>query len=162
MVSHRPLRRSCFSRWVMPSPSLSSKDAASRRRISAPSIPAASLAQACGSSATIMHVGDRLPLVSLGATMGEAIAVVSGQGFGCVAVIDEAGFLAGIVTDGDIRRHLGDGLLSTGRSRQSLTSPSEDDAAGCAARQRDRNAEFRKRSGAHRRRGRFCPVYSQN
>jgi arabinose-5-phosphate isomerase len=60
----------------------------------------------------VMHVGDRLPLVSLGATMGEAIAVVSRQGFGCVAVTDEAGHLAGIVTDGDIRRHLGDGLLT--------------------------------------------------
>ncbi len=60
----------------------------------------------------VMHSGDRLPLVRLGASMGEAIDVITAKGFGCVGVVDTEGYLAGIVTDGDIRRHLGDGLLT--------------------------------------------------
>jgi arabinose-5-phosphate isomerase len=61
--------------------------------------------------AEVMHVGDRLPLVPLGTPVGRAIEVITQKGLGCVAVTDANGYLAGIVTDGDIRRHLGDGLL---------------------------------------------------
>jgi arabinose-5-phosphate isomerase len=60
----------------------------------------------------IMHVGDRVPLVASGTPMGEAIARISEKGFGCVAVTGDDGLLAGIITDGDLRRHIGDGLLS--------------------------------------------------
>jgi arabinose-5-phosphate isomerase len=60
----------------------------------------------------IMHVGDRVPLVATGTPMGEAIARISEKGFGCVAVTGADGRLAGIITDGDLRRHIGDGLLS--------------------------------------------------
>ena len=59
----------------------------------------------------VMHTGERLPVILATASMGAAIDVINRQGFGCVAVIDESGRLAGIVTDGDIRRHLGDGFL---------------------------------------------------
>ena len=53
-----------------------------------------------------MHTGERLPIVTLGATMQEAIAEISAKGFGSVIVVAENGTLAGIVTDGDLRRNL--------------------------------------------------------
>ena len=37
--------------------------------------------------------------------MAEAIVEISSKGFGCVAVFDKSGALAGIITDGDLRRH---------------------------------------------------------
>ena len=60
----------------------------------------------------VMHTGERLPLVALGTPMAEAIVRQSETGFGCVVVVDEAGELAGIVTDGDLRRHMGGDLLA--------------------------------------------------
>jgi arabinose-5-phosphate isomerase len=59
-----------------------------------------------------MHTGERLPLIPRGASVGEAILVQSERGFGCVLVVDETGGLRGIITDGDLRRHMGDGLLA--------------------------------------------------
>ncbi|WP_062206200.1 SIS domain-containing protein [Aureimonas sp. AU12] len=59
----------------------------------------------------IMHRGEALPLVASGTSMSEAIVAISRKGFGCVAVVDEAGRLLGIVTDGDLRRHLAADLL---------------------------------------------------
>ena len=50
--------------------------------------------------------GDRVPRIKIGARMAEAILEMSAKGFGCVAVIDGKGELAGIITDGDLRRHL--------------------------------------------------------
>ena len=59
----------------------------------------------------IMHAGEAMPLVKRGTAMAEAILVMTAKSFGCVGVVDEKGRLAGIVTDGDLRRHMGDGLL---------------------------------------------------
>lgn len=61
---------------------------------------------------SVMHAGERLPVVPLGTPMTDAIVVQSEKGFGCVCVTDAAGQLAGIVTDGDIRRHMGAHLLT--------------------------------------------------
>ena len=58
-----------------------------------------------------MHRGDALPLVPLGTPMSEAIVRMTEKGFGCLGVIDRDGALVGIVTDGDLRRHLGPDLL---------------------------------------------------
>ena len=60
----------------------------------------------------IMHTGDELPLVRLGAGMPEAVREISEKGFGCVGVIAADGTLKGVITDGDIRRHLGSNLLA--------------------------------------------------
>ncbi len=60
----------------------------------------------------MMHKGERLPLITQGARMGEAILEISAKGFGCVGVTDEAGRLVGIVTDGDLRRHMGPDLVA--------------------------------------------------
>jgi arabinose-5-phosphate isomerase len=60
----------------------------------------------------IMHRDERIPRVRLGATMGEAVVEISAKGFGCVGVVDENGHLAGIVTDGDLRRHMRADLMA--------------------------------------------------
>ncbi|WP_371832855.1 KpsF/GutQ family sugar-phosphate isomerase [Mesorhizobium koreense] len=60
----------------------------------------------------IMHTGERLPLVPSGAGMREAILEISRKGFGCVGVVGPDGMLSGIITDGDLRRHVEGDLLS--------------------------------------------------
>ncbi len=60
----------------------------------------------------LMHEGAALPLVSKDMLMQEAILVMSAKSFGCAGVVDAAGKLLGIVTDGDLRRHMGADLLS--------------------------------------------------
>lgn len=57
----------------------------------------------------LMH--DDLPLVDLDAPMSEVLIEISRKGFGVVGVRAADGTLAGIITDGDLRRHM-DGLLS--------------------------------------------------
>ena len=59
----------------------------------------------------IMHSGDELPLAGPDMPMSEALLVMSQKSLGCVGVVDEAGQLLGMITDGDIRRHAGDGFL---------------------------------------------------
>ncbi|NKN35501.1 KpsF/GutQ family sugar-phosphate isomerase [Agrobacterium sp. a22-2] len=54
----------------------------------------------------IMHRGEEIPLVPFGTSMPEAITVLSRKRFGCVGIVDEAGKLCGIITDGDIARSL--------------------------------------------------------
>ncbi len=54
----------------------------------------------------VMHIGDRIPLVRKGVLMPDAIDELSRKRFGCVGVIDEDGRLCGVITDGDIARHL--------------------------------------------------------
>lgn len=59
----------------------------------------------------IMHIGAALPLVSVGTQMADAIIMMSSKGFGCVVVKDEDGCLAGVITDGDLRRHMRHDLM---------------------------------------------------
>lgn len=54
----------------------------------------------------MMHAGERLPLVKATASMADALVEMSAKGLGCVVVIHDDGKLAGIVTDGDLRRHM--------------------------------------------------------
>lgn len=54
----------------------------------------------------IMHKDERLPVVGIEARMGEAIEEIGRKGFGAVIVVNGDGTLAGIVTDGDLRRNL--------------------------------------------------------
>ncbi|MBX9761086.1 MAG: KpsF/GutQ family sugar-phosphate isomerase [Beijerinckiaceae bacterium] len=60
----------------------------------------------------VMHAGDRLPLIEPDAAMGDAILEISAKGFGCVGVIGGDGKLIGIVTDGDLRRHMRPDLVT--------------------------------------------------
>jgi arabinose-5-phosphate isomerase len=59
----------------------------------------------------IMHQEDDVPLVSPSAPMSEAILVMTAKSFGCVGVCGADGRLIGVITDGDLRRHMGDSLL---------------------------------------------------
>lgn len=60
----------------------------------------------------VMHTGKEIPLVTQGTMMTEAIMQISQKGFGCVGVVGKDGKLVGIVTDGDLARHLSPTLLS--------------------------------------------------
>nr|WP_270374394.1 KpsF/GutQ family sugar-phosphate isomerase [Marinicauda sp. Alg238-R41] len=68
--------------------------------------PGGALGAALASVEDLMHAGDELPLVALTASMGDALIEMSQKGFGCVGVTGEDGRLAGIVTDGDLRRRM--------------------------------------------------------
>ena len=59
----------------------------------------------------VMHPGSAVPLIGRDALMSEAIVEMSAKGFGCVAVTNGDGRLQGVVTDGDLRRHMRDDLL---------------------------------------------------
>ena len=59
----------------------------------------------------LMHVGDQLPLAAIGTSMRDAILVMTQKGWGCVGVVDAGGRLAGVITDGDLRRHIHAALL---------------------------------------------------
>jgi len=54
--------------------------------------------------ADVMHSGDELPVVRLDTPFADLIVCMSEKGLGMVAVADEAGYLKGIFTDGDLRR----------------------------------------------------------
>jgi arabinose-5-phosphate isomerase len=71
----------------------------------------------------IMHGGDRLPVVDEATPMPEAIAVISAKGFGCVAVTGADGTLAGVITDGDLRRNIGRNLIELTAGEVMTRSP---------------------------------------
>lgn len=60
----------------------------------------------------IMHTGPAIPLTGLTTLMAEAIIIMSEKGFGCLGICDDAGRLAGVITDGDLRRHMDGTLLA--------------------------------------------------
>lgn len=62
--------------------------------------------------ADLMHKGERVPLVEMSLKMSDALLVMTEKSFGCLGVIDAEGRLAGIITDGDLRRHMGPDLLA--------------------------------------------------
>jgi arabinose-5-phosphate isomerase len=68
----------------------------------------------------VMHHGERVPLVRETASLLEALHEMSQKGLGMTAVVDEAGRLQGIFTDGDLRR-----TLETGQERPQLTPVSQ-------------------------------------
>ncbi len=53
----------------------------------------------------LMHIGEELPLASIDTSMIDAVNVMTEKGFGCIGLINQKGNLAGIITDGDIRRN---------------------------------------------------------
>ncbi|SFE17671.1 arabinose-5-phosphate isomerase [Sulfitobacter brevis] len=67
----------------------------------------------------LMHTGTAMPLVGIGAAMPEALSEIGSKGFGVVGVINDDGKLQGIITNGDIGRHL-EGL-STLSAREVMT-----------------------------------------
>ena len=60
----------------------------------------------------LMRSGDAVPLKPLGTGMADALAEMSAKGLGCVVIVDGRGHVAGIITDGDLRRKMRADLLS--------------------------------------------------
>ena len=83
-----------------------------------------------------MHVGEHIPVVSEEVVMRDAIAEITRKRLGMVAVVDGAGKLAGIITDGDLRRALQKGVdLLQMRVRECMMStPKTIDGDALAAR----------------------------
>jgi arabinose-5-phosphate isomerase len=71
----------------------------------------------------VMHPGAAVPLIGRGVPMSEAIVEMSAKGFGCVAVTEGDGRLAGVITDGDLRRHMRVDLLEAPVDQVMTASP---------------------------------------
>jgi arabinose-5-phosphate isomerase len=71
----------------------------------------------------VMHPDAAVPLIARGAPMSEAIVEMSAKGFGCVAVTEPSGKLAGVITDGDLRRHMRADLLQASVDSVMTASP---------------------------------------
>ncbi len=69
----------------------------------------------------LMHQGDALPLVGPDTSTADAILEMTAKRLGCVGVLAADGALAGIVTDGDLRRHMAPDLL--GRRAADVMTP---------------------------------------
>jgi arabinose-5-phosphate isomerase len=80
--------------------------------------PGGSLGASLKFVADIMHTGERLPLVGEDKVMSEAIVIMTQKSFGCLGVVDAKGRLVGMITDGDLRRHMGPDLI--GRRTQDI------------------------------------------
>ncbi len=72
--------------------------------------PGGSLGRALIRVSDLMHTGSEVPLCGQDAPMQEVLLAMASGRLGCVGIVDGAGALAGIVTDGDIRRHATKGL----------------------------------------------------
>ena len=59
-----------------------------------------------------MHRSDEVPLVRDSVRMSDAVLAMTTKHFGCVGIVNANGELIGVITDGDLRRHMDDSLLS--------------------------------------------------
>jgi len=69
----------------------------------------------------LMHSGADIPLAPLGTLMSNAILEMTAKGVGCVGITDAQGLLVGIITDGDLRRHMRDSNLLDARVDDVMT-----------------------------------------
>ncbi len=70
----------------------------------------------------VMHQGERIPRVAAAARMSAAVVEISAKGFGCVGVFD-GDRLVGIITDGDLRRHMKSDLMDAPVTEVMTRSP---------------------------------------
>jgi arabinose-5-phosphate isomerase len=70
-----------------------------------------------------MHTGDAMPLVAEHAPMSDVILTISTKSLGCVGVVDSSSNLIGMITDGDLRRHMRPDLLSLSASQIMTRNP---------------------------------------
>ncbi|WP_377808190.1 SIS domain-containing protein [Azospirillum sp. A29] len=83
--------------------------------------PGGQLGRALLKVTDIMHKGEDLPLCRLDSPLSDVIFEMTAKRLGCVGVTDDAGALVGIITDGDLRRHLTPELLA--ERADSIMSP---------------------------------------
>jgi len=60
----------------------------------------------------LMHTGDQLPLARNNEPMAAALVTMTAKAFGCLGIVDAKGKMVGVITDGDLRRHMGAGLVN--------------------------------------------------
>jgi len=70
-----------------------------------------------------MHGAAELPLCPPEMPMAEAILIMTNRRFGCVGIVGDDGRLQGIITDGDLRRHMAEGLLDMRAADVMTASP---------------------------------------
>ena len=83
--------------------------------------PSGKLGASLRPARSIMHRGEALPLVPKTAPMSQALIVMSQKGLGTLGVVDAQGHLCGIITDGDLRRHMNPDLLQS-RAQDVMTA----------------------------------------
>ncbi len=83
----------------------------------------------------LMHTGDSIPLVQIDSLMREALFVITSRGLGITGVLDKSGGLAGVITDGDLRRALERGvdILNTTAGELMTRNPKRITASALAA-----------------------------
>lgn len=60
-----------------------------------------------------MHSGESVPLTNADSSMHDTVIEMSAKRLGIIGVVDGAGYLVGAITDGDLRRHIEQGLDHT-------------------------------------------------
>ncbi len=100
----------------------------------------------------LMHKDTAVPVKPLGTKMSDALVEMTSKGFGCVGIVDARGDIVGIVTDGDLRRHMRPDLDDRQRRRGDDEEP-EDHQARPAGERGAGNPQFVKdhRADRHRR-----------
>jgi arabinose-5-phosphate isomerase len=73
--------------------------------------PGGSLGRALIRVSDLMHEGDEVPLAAESDSMQQVLIVMAARRFGCVGITDKRGGLIGIITDGDLSRHMSRDLL---------------------------------------------------
>ena len=68
--------------------------------------PGGKLGQQLMRVSEIMHKDDNVPVASENISIREAVEIISKKSLGCIALVDSSGTLSGLITDGDLRRHL--------------------------------------------------------
>jgi len=95
--------------------------------------PGGQLGKALIRVSDLMHKGTELPLVEPAMTMRDVLIEMTSKRFGCAGVVNAEGRLIGIITDGDLRRHMAEGLLEKTAERVMTPNPRTVRAGALAA-----------------------------
>jgi arabinose-5-phosphate isomerase len=71
----------------------------------------------------IMHTGDAIPIIGKDESMADVLLMITSKRFGCAGIVDDEGRLMGIITDGDLRRHMSDDLMHLTASEVMTRNP---------------------------------------
>lgn len=75
--------------------------------------PGGSLGASLKYVSDLMHKGEHMPLARDDEDMTSALVTMTQKAFGCLGIVDKKGKLVGVITDGDLRRNMGDKLLKS-------------------------------------------------
>ncbi|MDF2965201.1 MAG: kdsD [Rickettsiaceae bacterium] len=75
--------------------------------------------------ADLMHKEPSLPTVNVDSPMSDILLTMTGKGFGCAAVLDGENKLVGVITDGDLRRHMNEDIIRLTASSVMTATPKD-------------------------------------